>query len=309
MFKLLSLLCFTIAVGRGASTDGKVLLAHNEDDRNVSEFHFNSTSQGLWVQVPGLKVADTFINRWGVGIVSDKCSSCEDREDLTDGGVLYEVRYSVYMFAKNARDAVSIIGRLVESRGYDSSGRSYIVADSKEAWVVSVVQGRHWVAQRVPDDEVMIIPNYYVIGKVDLSDRDNFMACPDLIQYAVGRGWYVPEKDGEFSFRRVYARPETLVSSHNTGRHGNVMAALGMTYDAENVPFSVTVPHKLGVEDLERLLAAAHVKTTIYAVVCRMARRRPEMWFCHSWLGDPVYTLKRLGEKPEKETFTLDKAG
>lgn len=304
MSLLFTILCFTIVAGRGITEDGSVLVGHNEDDYNVSEFYVNSSRQGLWAQVPGLKVADSFINRWGVSVVSDNCRSREDKEDLTDGGVLYELRYSVYQKARSARQAVEIIAALVESRGYSSSGRSYMVADSREAWVVSVVQGRHWVAQRVPDDQVMIIPNYYVIGKVDLADKDNFLAGPGLVEYAKERGWYDPDRDGEFSFRDAYAQRYSLVREHNLTRHAAVLGFFGFGYNPGGVPFSVKPDFKVNAGHLQAALSSVHHESTIYTVIYHITRRKPTMWFDSLKRGD--YRKWDLDGKERRDTVKLE---
>jgi dipeptidase len=93
---------------------------------------------------------------------------------------------------------------LVEQFGYVASGRTYVIADPQEAWLVAVVCGRRWAAQRVPDDKVVVLPNIHVIGEVDLSDTDNFLASPDLIDYAARRGWFDPDGAEPFNFRKVY---------------------------------------------------------------------------------------------------------
>ena len=77
------------------------------------------------------------------------------------------------MLSKEQRqqeEAVKIPGKLVEQYGYTKSGRDYLIADPDEAWVFEVTYSKHWIAKRVPDDEVAIIPNYYVINDFDMSD-------------------------------------------------------------------------------------------------------------------------------------------
>ena len=105
-----------------------------------------------------------------------------------------------------------IAGELVAQFGYSASGRTYIIADAREGWLLHVVNGKHWIARRVPDNEVAVIANCYTIGAVDLNDRDNFLGSPDIIDYAVQRGWYNPEKDGAFDFARAYSNPDELDS-------------------------------------------------------------------------------------------------
>lgn len=217
--------CFSIIAGRNATVDGSVLMAHNEDDSGEQMLNIyvvpatDKSLRYIWCEFPGMEVSDVFMNQFGVSIASNGCPSREDKGDLSGGGVLYEIRTSVAKYARTAREAVAIIGSMVEVFGYKGSGRSYIVADPTEGWVVSVVKGKHWVAQRVPDDQVMTIPNYYVIGQVNLDDEDNFAGCQDLEEYAVSRGWYNPETDGPFNFAKAYASEKSLTSASNQRRH------------------------------------------------------------------------------------------
>lgn len=257
--------CFGVLAGKGATKDGSVLLAHNEDDTgeqmlniyNVPRNEAAGTNKYLWIEFPGMAVADGFLNEYGVAVASDACNSREDRDDFTDGGVLYEVRTLVAQRARTARHAVELIGKLVEERGYKGSGRTYLVADPNEGWVCAVVKGRHWVAQRVPDDQVMTIPNYYCIGEIDLSDTANFMGSPDIIEYAIERGWYNPEEDGKFIFKKVYSRPDTYSSKMNYIRHISALNYLtGESYGSnpDTYPFSVKANRKVGLEDMMEIL-------------------------------------------------------
>lgn len=259
--------CFAVLVGKNASTDGSVLLAHNEDDPDeqmmnvytVPRNEKSGTSKRIWIEFPGMEVADAALNEYGVAVVSDACHSREDRADVTDGGVVYEVRMTVAKYARSARHGVELIRELMEKRGYRDSGRTYVIADCNEGWVCSLVRGRHWVAQRVPDDSVMIIPNNYTISNVDLNDTANFCGSSDIITYAIERGWYDPAKDGEFSFKRAYAKPSSLKNDRNYIRH---MAALkhltGKDYstDTHTYPFAVKANRKIGISDLIEVLGS-----------------------------------------------------
>ncbi|MCK7514978.1 MAG: C69 family dipeptidase [Desulfobacterales bacterium] len=54
-------------------------------------------------------------------------------------------------------------------------GRTYSIADKTEAWMLAVLRGRHWYAQRVPDDEVAVIPNHFTIRGIRPDDAANFL--------------------------------------------------------------------------------------------------------------------------------------
>ena len=285
--------CFAIIAGKNTTVDGSVLFAHNEDDsgeqmlnvyivpagtqpavtdgglkipasiaNGYTDKHGNRKNhlngKFFWLEFPGMSVADAAMNQWGVAIASDGCRSREDKDDFTDGGILYDVRMDVAKYATSARDAVRIIGEAVEQYGYSGSGRTYSVADPNEGWIVAVVKGRHWVAQRVPDDKVMAIPNYYTITNVDLEDKDNFMGSPDIIEYAISRGWYDPHSRQEFNFRLAYSDPKSLDSDGNTKRHKAVIEYITQG-NYEYNPFSVepmfTPAKKMSVQDMINMLS------------------------------------------------------
>lgn len=228
--------CYAVIVGRVASADGSVLVGHNEQNggrrilnfRRIPRRRFDAdavvqlrrggrleqvpeTWSFLWSENPGLEFSDAYVNEWGVAVASDSCPTREDdyealvaRGEIRDGGIGYMLRRVVVERAKSAREGVFVAGALVERFGYVHSGRTYVIADAREAWLLAVTRGRRWVARRVPDDRVVILPNVHIIGEVDLSDTANFMAAPHLINYAVKRGWFDPAAGQSFNFRKVY---------------------------------------------------------------------------------------------------------
>jgi len=280
--------CYTLVAGNKTTVDGSVMMAHNEDDsgeqmlnwyrvpaikhKQGENLQFRHGAQEplpagtfgyLWLELPKMDVSDGFLNDRGVAIVSDGCPSKEDRMDVTDGGMVYELRQIVAMQATSARHAVDIIGYLVEKFGYASSGRTYCVADAKEAWVVAVVQGRHWVAQRVPDNHVMALANTYNIDRVNLADRENFAGSADLIPYAIERGWYKPKQDGEFSFRKAYAAPGSYRHPNNIARAWFAICLLsGKEYPKNSeLPFSFEPSQNITLSDMMEVLSSHYHDT------------------------------------------------
>jgi len=273
--------CFSIVAGKDASVDGYVIMAHNEDDTipqivNHHKIPRRKHSRGekvkllnggrlnqveqtwayIWSEMPGMLFSDSYINEWGVSITSDNCPSREDKPQITDGGIGYMLRRLVAERAKTAREGVLLAGRLVERFGYIDSGRTYIICDPDEGWLFCVVNGKHWLAKRVPDKQVAMIANTYTILQVDLSDRDNFLASKDIVKYAVSRGWYKPEKDGPFDFARAYANPRSASSLSNFGRQWS-----GLSYVVAkpiplgpNLPFSAVPKQKVDVAQIKKIL-------------------------------------------------------
>ncbi|MFI3261658.1 MAG: C69 family dipeptidase [Rikenellaceae bacterium] len=270
--------CFTIVVGKDLTVDGSIMFSHNEDDTGEQflnwyivdrethalddKFSFYRggsiqqapvTNKYLWLELPKMEVSDTYLNEHGVAIGSNGCPSKEDVEDYTDGGILFELRRILAERATSASHAVDLIGQLVEKYGYADTGRSYTVADKDEAWIVSVMRGRRWVAARIPSDAIMVIPNNYVIDKIDMDDTENFRGSKDLVSYAIERGWYNPEEDGEFSFKKAYTKPGSYTHPDNIRRKWGALYKLtGEKYpfNQDSLPFLVKPNRKIALEDL-----------------------------------------------------------
>ena len=272
--------CFTVLAGKYATDDESVMLAHNEDDggnqtvnlykvprienqdsikvkmKNGGTLRLSPTTFAMiWMEMPGMAFSDSYQNEYGVTIVSDACRSKEDQPDLTDGGIGYWLRRAMALQAKTAREAVKIGGKLIEKYGYASSGRTYSIADKNEAWMLAAVNGKHWVAQRVPDDQVAIIPNYYTIGKIDLKDTLNFYGSKDIIDYARKRHWYKGDDTG-FNFRLAYADTESLQHPVNTERHWDAINKLADTKYAitDTLPFAFYAKDLIKLQDLFSVL-------------------------------------------------------
>jgi len=273
--------CFSIVVGKGASTDGCVIVGHNEDDEapqivnhtkvpcksyppgsHVSLRNGGSLEQVpqtwayLWSEMPGMVFSDGYLNEWGVTVCSDQCPSREDKPQLTDGGIDYMLRRLVAERARTAREGVILVGQLVERFGYIDSGRTYIIADPNEGWLCCVVNGKHWLARRVPDGEVAMVANSYTIQKAALDDTANVLACRDIVDYAKSRGWHDPAGDGGFDFAAAYASPNAATNINNFGRQWSGLKYVSSEplQPAPHLPFSVVPRQRLSVTDVMRIL-------------------------------------------------------
>lgn len=290
---LLSLLCFGIIAGKNATSDGYVYLGHNEDqsgEQMLNIYNVPATPDRLaylWFEFPGARAGDSYANEYGVCIASDMCRS---REDRATGSLVYEIRTAAIQHARSAREAVHIIGSMVERYGYQDSGRSYLVADRHEGWICAVVRGRHWVAQRVPDDEIATIPNYYTIGEIDLKDTLNFLGSKDIVRYARKRGWYRPRRDGAFNFRLSYSDPATLTKAHNLERHRLAQETFfGDAILGPETPFSRKPSRKFHRRDLSQLLTEAPIRNrnTVLTTVFALHPSRPPKSGTAIWVGLP----------------------
>ncbi len=122
---------------------------------------------------------------------------------------------------KKARAAVELIGSLMETYGFlPSSGdgaEDLVIGDPDEAWVLEIFgvgpgwssesgkPGAIWAAQRIGDDQALMIPNWSIIKKIDPQDKDHFLVSANYMQEAVDRGWYDPAAGKPFIWQDVYA--------------------------------------------------------------------------------------------------------
>ena len=132
---------------------------------------------------------------------------------------------------KKARAAVKLIGSLMETYGFlPSSGdgaEDLVIGDPDEAWVMEIFgvgpdwtkesgkPGAIWAAQRIGDDQALMIPNWSIIKEIDPNDKDNFMVSMNYLQEAINHGWYENPASGKpFIWQDAYAPlPEEFATS------------------------------------------------------------------------------------------------
>ena len=114
--------------------------------------------------------------------------------------------------ATSAREAVEIVGRLIDEHGYATyGGNSHLFADADEGWVLLDFAGGQglWIAERLgPDDVRMSYPGYIEEIPLDFKDHPDFMGSENFVSFAVAQGWYDPEAGQPFNVTEVYRTPE-----------------------------------------------------------------------------------------------------
>jgi dipeptidase len=115
--------------------------------------------------------------------------------------------------ATTAREAVEIVGELIDEHGYSSyGGNSHMFADQDEGWVFVNYAGNQglWAAERLGPDEARVsFPGYLNPFPVDFQDHpDEFLASDNFIDFAVEQGWFDPEESDEFDPQEVYGELE-----------------------------------------------------------------------------------------------------
>lgn len=110
--------------------------------------------------------------------------------------------------ADTAREAVQIIGRLIDKYGYSTyGGNSHLIADKNEGWVMIQPAGGQglWAAERLgPNDVRASYPGYIGDMPADYQGSRDFMGSDNLISFAQKQGWYDPASGEQFNFHEVY---------------------------------------------------------------------------------------------------------
>ena len=303
-----ALACFTVIVGKDASSSRKVIVGHNEDDGNRAVYRHALVPAMTWSegakipaevppaarapknenvpQVPatlgyywsegretrlgtsvGMSAADAFMNEKGVFIATNNNGNAEVPKDgFGDQGIIYLLRRSIAERATNSRHGVMIAAELLRDYGYGQS-RAYTIADADEAWMLQVAQGHQYVARRVRDVEVVLMPNMFTIRNVDFRNareaapdvmaNDDFIWSKNLVRHAIDNGFYKPANAEDplypdFDFAYCYQQkvdannaPSTWNSPRSTLRlsHG-ISIVTGKEWRTDNADVTPGHPEK-----------------------------------------------------------------
>ena len=114
--------------------------------------------------------------------------------------------------ARTAREAVEIIGSLIDEHGYSTyGGNSHMFADENEGWVLLNFAGGQglWIAERLgPDDVRMSYPGYIREIPLDFENSDDYLGSANFIDFAIEQGWFDPDSGAAFDVMQVYGDDE-----------------------------------------------------------------------------------------------------
>ena len=168
----------------------------------------------------------------------------------------------------NARDAIKLMGSLAEKYGYADTGECLTVADKNEVWMFEIVGcgknkiGAVWAAKRVPDDHVAVSANIPRIGKMERKDKANFMASDNAEKVALEYGLW--DGRGEFifwkAFNASYAKGKNFLDREFFILN-SLAPSLNLTYDMDELPFSVKPDEKVDVRKVMELFRSTYEGT------------------------------------------------
>lgn len=289
----MALECTSVVVGRQASTDGSVMTSHTCDGvshtwvnyipaadhkkgemtpikKNWRKTAFPTDSSEIKIvgQIPQVKHTYAYLNTGypslnekQVGIGETTFTGPDTLINKDAPLLIEELARLALERCDNARDAVRTMGEIAERYGYGDGGECLTVADPKEVWQFEIVGvgknkiGAAWAAQRIPDGHIGISANIPRIGKIDRSDKANFMASDNLEAVAIENGLW--DGEGDFIFWKA------IKCSYANGKNfrerefhvfNTFAPSLGLTFDMDEIPFSVKPDEKVDVRDVMAIL-------------------------------------------------------
>lgn len=177
-------------------------------------------------------------------------------------------------FIKSARDGVLRLAYLLEQYGtYETNG--IIFQDENEIWYMETIGGHHFIAKRLPDDMVAILPNYFNIDSFDLVDalneKKNHIASSDLMDLIENNkellnAGIINYKD--INPRKLFGTYSELDRCYNTPRSWFMYGYFTNDYDkynpeSPNIPAFIKPVFKVGIEEV-KIAQSSVYENTIY---------------------------------------------
>ena len=200
------------------------------------------------------------------------------REKEVPGGIGEEdIVVLVLPYIRSAREGVLRLAGLLERYGtYESNGIAF--NDENEVWWLETIGGHHWMAQRIPDDRVVINPNQFGMDSFDLEDafgaKKAHLCSADLKEF-IRDNQLDLNRNGVFNPRDIFGSRRDMDHIYNTPRAwfmGRYLAPFSYRWDgpeaefgpeSDNIPWSLVPDRKVAVEDVKYLLSA-HYQGTPY---------------------------------------------
>ncbi len=221
--------CTNFLITKGATVDGSSMISYAADS-HVLYGELYMTPAGKYSKKDSLKIYE-----WDTGKYLGKIKQVKStynvvgnmnehqlaigettyggRNELVDSTGIMDYGSLIYVAlqrAKTAREAIEVIGDLLETYGYYSSGESFSIADPNEVWIMELIgkgvgnKGAVWVARRIPDGYISGHANQARITIFPLNDPENCLYSEDVISFARDAGYY-EGPDSSFSFSDTYA--------------------------------------------------------------------------------------------------------
>ena len=237
-----ALACTGLYVGKDASADGTIMIAHTVDWSNSAqagqfavpgvynvpgrvfvaaegkEFPLPDTTWAYTTN-PYARAGRTYehsmdgttANEKGVSCTgavtcytTDEIAAADPLMGWGSGGLAESFLCQlVAMCASTAREGVEVLGKYIEMFG-NAENNTVMIADQNEAWYIEYYTGHQWCAVKMPDDCVAVFGNMFMLGAVDVNSED--VICSEgLISMPQEAGLAVFTEDGLIDLQATYS--------------------------------------------------------------------------------------------------------
>ncbi len=288
--------CTSITVGKNASTDGSTMTSHTCD----SDFRTWLTMEPAitykkgdmepvykgklhtdlpWDmrtvieagKIPAPEKTYKFLNT-AYPCMNEKQlamgeTTVEGRPELVNPEGLFqieELQRIALQRCSTAREAIALMGELAQKYGYGDWAECLTIIDKNEVWHFEIAgsgpgkPSALWAAQRVPDDHVSVSANISRIGRIEWDNPDYFMYSSDLKERARKLGYW--DGKSEFKFHNVIDGKKPF-GIRDYFVLNALAPSLNLSYDAEELPFSVKPDQKVSPEMLTALFRSTYEGT------------------------------------------------
>lgn len=305
--------CTTILVGSKASYDGSTIIARNDDgsfapkkmivNKKNQSSKYKCQISKLEIELPKKSYKYTStpsvskdkglwpacgINEKNVAMTATETITSNplvkgadplvvyDKEKKKVGGIGEEDFLTIVLpYISSAREGVIRTGELLEKYGtYECNGIAF--ADEKEIWWLETIGGHHFIATKVPNDKVVIMPNSFGTDHFDLKDafskQENNICSKDLKSF-IKDNHLDTTNNGMFNPRIIFGSHSDQDHLYNTPRSWYMMKyfnptkinwnATTYTPTSDNLPFCIIPERKVTIEDIKYILSS-HYQSTEY---------------------------------------------
>lgn len=288
-----ALACTTLLAGTEATNDGSYIIARSADSDALKAQHFvihpaKTNQTGIYstkehngvnnftyplpknslryTTVPNWKTqlhGATGFNELGVGVSGTESIFASPQAlafdpYVEDTGITEDDIPDVLLSrAKTAREAIELLGSIIEKQGA-GEGFGVAVVDKNELWYLETGTGHHWVAQKLPKDKYFATGNQGRLQFYDIK-RDDVLGSKNLVEFAIEKGLYNPEKEGVFNFSKAYTRDDERDRTYNDPRVWIIQQQFNPSLkqavdDGRNFAPLLTPEKKVSVEEAKAML-------------------------------------------------------
>ena len=295
--------CTIMLVTKGASTDGSVFVSHCDDEfdndpntvfvpaknhnkGSLRPVYHNPAAIDKLHDKPHTKVIGHIpevehtyayidadypaVNEHGLMLAecTDLCAWLPEVSYKEGGGIFYssELGRVALERCKTAREAIKLMGELVDEYGIYGRAKSMFVADKNEGWIFEMQptpsgKGGLWIAEKIPDGHYSIAANQLRIRAIRENDPNQIFnpKLPQMLK-ELGRAAYdeqgnldwVKSLQAEelnhpyYSMRRVWRGLSVVAPSKN-------LSSKVKGWDSDYYPLSIKPDKKLAITDVMKL--------------------------------------------------------